>query len=160
MSAPGTGSNGRRGRDGMVIEKDVPVPTRDGRVLRADVFRPLGAGPFPVLLVHGPYGKDIHFADFNAHAYGLLDEAGPYMTWETPNPEWWVPHGYAVVRVDSRGAARSPAGSLAGSLAGAPGDGDAVMSVTLPSGASRAAARRPGPRRAGRALRPSSAGRC
>jgi uncharacterized protein len=92
---------------GMIIEKDVPVPTRDGAVLRADVFRPAGAAPSPVLLVHGPYGKDIHFADFNAHAYGLIDEAGPWMTWETPNPEWWVPRGYALVRVDQRGTGRS-----------------------------------------------------
>lgn len=91
----------------VVIEKDVAVPARDGTVLRADVFRPPGAGPFPVLLVHGPYGKDIHFADFNEHAYGLLDEAGPYMTWETPNPEWWVPRGYALVRVDQRGTGHS-----------------------------------------------------
>jgi uncharacterized protein len=92
---------------GMTLEKDVPVPARDGTVLRADVFRPAGAGPFPVLLVHGPYGKDIHFADFNAHAYGLLDEAGPFMTWETPNPDWWVPQGYALVRVDQRGTGHS-----------------------------------------------------
>ncbi|WP_329587263.1 CocE/NonD family hydrolase [Kitasatospora sp. NBC_01250] len=91
----------------MTIEKDVPVPTRDGTVLRADVFRPAQPGPHPVLMVHGPYGKDIHFADFNAHAYDLIDEHGPQMTWETPNPEWWVPRGYAVVRVDQRGTGHS-----------------------------------------------------
>ena len=96
-----------RGPGGIAIERDVPVPTRDGTVLRADVFRPLGHGPSPVLLVHGPYGKDIHFADFNAHAYGLIGEAGPLMTWETPNPEWWVPRGYVLVRVDQRGTGRS-----------------------------------------------------
>ena len=78
-------------RTAMTIEKDVQVITRDGNVLRADVFRPAGSGPFPVLLVHGPYGKDIHFSDFNPEAYARIDEHGPYMTWETPNPEWWVP---------------------------------------------------------------------
>ena len=31
-----------------------------------------------------------------------------YLTWETVDPEIWVPWGYAVVRVDSRGAGRSP----------------------------------------------------
>lgn len=91
----------------MVVEKDLPVTTRDGTVLRADVFRPDGPGPFPALLVHGPYGKDIHFADFNAHAYDLVDESGPRMTWETPNPDWWVPRGYALVRVDQRGTGHS-----------------------------------------------------
>jgi putative CocE/NonD family hydrolase len=30
------------------------------------------------------------------------------MNWETPNPEWWVARGYAVVRVDQRGAGASP----------------------------------------------------
>lgn len=30
------------------------------------------------------------------------------MTWETVDPEIWVPWGYACVRVDSRGAGRSP----------------------------------------------------
>jgi putative CocE/NonD family hydrolase len=30
------------------------------------------------------------------------------MTWETVNPLWWVPRGYAVLRVDSRGSGKSP----------------------------------------------------
>ena len=31
-----------------------------------------------------------------------------YLTWETVDPEIWVPWGYTAVRVDSRGAGRSP----------------------------------------------------
>ena len=31
-----------------------------------------------------------------------------YQNWETADPEKWVPDGYACVRVDSRGAGRSP----------------------------------------------------
>ncbi|MFE2423239.1 CocE/NonD family hydrolase [Streptomyces hokutonensis] len=30
---------------------------RDGTVLRADVYRPGGTGPWPVLLARLPYGK-------------------------------------------------------------------------------------------------------
>ena len=30
------------------------------------------------------------------------------MTWETVDPETWVPWGYVCIRVDSRGAGRSP----------------------------------------------------
>ena len=30
------------------------------------------------------------------------------MNWETVNPEWWVPKGYAAVRVDGRGSGKSP----------------------------------------------------
>ncbi|MEY9995459.1 hypothetical protein ABIE67_007491 [Streptomyces sp. V4I8] len=39
------------------IELDVPARMRDGTVLRADVYRPDGAGPWPVLLSRLPYGK-------------------------------------------------------------------------------------------------------
>ena len=30
------------------------------------------------------------------------------MHWETVNPEWWVPQGYAVIRCDTRGTGKSP----------------------------------------------------
>ena len=30
------------------------------------------------------------------------------MNWETVNPDWWVPRGYAAVRVDGRGSGKSP----------------------------------------------------
>ncbi|MFF8395259.1 CocE/NonD family hydrolase [Streptomyces sp. NPDC016172] len=39
------------------IEFDVPAEMRDGTVLRADVYRPGGTGPWPVLLSRLPYGK-------------------------------------------------------------------------------------------------------
>jgi predicted acyl esterase len=41
----------------MQIEFDVPAEMRDGTVLRADVYRPGGTGPWPVLLSRLPYGK-------------------------------------------------------------------------------------------------------
>jgi predicted acyl esterase len=41
-----------------VVSYDVAVPMSDAVVLRADVYRPSsGPGPFPVLLVRTPYGK-------------------------------------------------------------------------------------------------------
>ncbi|MFE9644441.1 CocE/NonD family hydrolase [Streptomyces sp. NPDC006365] len=39
------------------IEFDVTAEMRDGTVLRADVYRPGGTGPWPVLLSRLPYGK-------------------------------------------------------------------------------------------------------
>ncbi|MGW5715272.1 CocE/NonD family hydrolase [Amycolatopsis sp. NPDC003865] len=39
------------------IEYDVPVPMRDGVVLRADVYRPEGDGPWPVIVARTPYDK-------------------------------------------------------------------------------------------------------
>lgn len=41
----------------ILIEFDVPAEMRDGTVLRADVYRPGGTGPWPVLLARLPYGK-------------------------------------------------------------------------------------------------------
>jgi uncharacterized protein len=40
-----------------IVERDVAVAMRDGVVLRADVLRPAGPGPFPVLVYRTPYGK-------------------------------------------------------------------------------------------------------
>ncbi|WP_405824966.1 CocE/NonD family hydrolase [Streptomyces sp. NBC_01390] len=44
------------------IEFDVPAEMRDGTVLRADVYRPGGPGPWPVLLSRLPYGKQMALA--------------------------------------------------------------------------------------------------
>ena len=48
-----------REREGpeVTTERDVPATMRDGTVLRADVYRPEGDGPFPVLLTRTPYDK-------------------------------------------------------------------------------------------------------
>ncbi|MEN3941656.1 CocE/NonD family hydrolase [Prosthecobacter sp. SYSU 5D2] len=39
------------------VTRNVAVPMRDGVVLRADVFRPATGGPYPVLVMRTPYGK-------------------------------------------------------------------------------------------------------
>jgi predicted acyl esterase len=89
----------------------------DGLVLRADVFRPPQAGRYPVLLSYGPYAKGLAFQDGYPSAWQRMVAEHPdvaagssnrYQSWEVVDPEKWVPHGYACVRVDSRGAGRSP----------------------------------------------------
>lgn len=67
------------GHLGIIVEKDVAVPMRDGVVLRANVFRPDSPGQFPGLLRRTPYGKT---------------ETGF---------DRYVRAGYAVVCQDSRG---------------------------------------------------------
>ena len=89
---------------GIVIEKDVDVPMRDGARLRADVFRPDAAGRFPAILNLGPYQKDKLWIPPD----NLEEKPNPLMNWETINPHWWVPKGYAAVRVDGRGSGKSP----------------------------------------------------
>lgn len=103
--------------DNMRIDWDVPIPMDDGIVLRADVYRPIAEGTYPVILTYGPYGKGLPFQvgypdQWNAMAREHPDvTAGSthkYQNWEVVDPEKWVPEGYICVRVDSRGAGRSP----------------------------------------------------
>jgi putative CocE/NonD family hydrolase len=44
---------------GVTVELDVPATMRDGVLLRANVYRPEGEGPWPTLLARLPYGKDM-----------------------------------------------------------------------------------------------------
>ena len=53
-----------------------------------------------------PYGKDVHWPE-RFPLYDLVDQ-NEHMVWETPNPRWWVPRGYALVRADTRGTGKSP----------------------------------------------------
>ncbi|HET9714681.1 MAG TPA: CocE/NonD family hydrolase [Pseudolabrys sp.] len=104
-------------RDNMRIDWDVPITMDDGLVLRADVFRPAKEGKYPVILSHGPYAKGLAFQDGYPSAWQRMAENHPdvtagssnlYQSWEVVDPEKWVPHDYACVRVDSRGAGCSP----------------------------------------------------
>ncbi len=88
----------------MLIEKSVDVVMRDGARLEADVFRPDDGGKHPAILNLGPYQKDKLWIPPDT----LEEKPNPYMNWETVNPEWWVPRGYATVRVDARGSGKSP----------------------------------------------------
>lgn len=90
--------------DAILIEKDVGVPMRDGARLMADVFRPKDGTRVPALLNLGPYQKDKVWIPPDT----LEEKPNPYMNWETVNPLWWVPRGYAAVRLDGRGSGKSP----------------------------------------------------
>jgi uncharacterized protein len=41
----------------VTVERNVAAPMRDGVLLRADVYRPSGAGRYPILLQRTPYSK-------------------------------------------------------------------------------------------------------
>jgi uncharacterized protein len=103
----------------MMIEKDVPIPLTDGHVLYCNVFRSRHIqGKVPPILAFTPYGKDSDVAvDFKRYWDFVLrdhpevvqgDSDGRYLTWEVPDPQRWVPGGYAVVVVDARGTGKSP----------------------------------------------------
>ena len=67
----------------MLTDKDVPMKTRDGVTLRADVYRPDAPGRFPVLLSRLPYDKN------GRRRPGDIDV--------------FVEHGYVVINQDTRG---------------------------------------------------------
>lgn len=116
----------------VVIDNNVAVTVRDGTVLRVNVYRPPGDGPFPVLLCAHPYGKDNlprrrrfgrgHTIPFQ---YRVLRQTArvrfsSLTSWEAPDPAWWTGHGFVVVNCDLRGCGTSDGvGSL---LTGAEGE--------------------------------------
>jgi predicted acyl esterase len=104
-------------RDGMRVDWDAPIAMDDGTILRADVFRPVAEGRYPVILSYGPYAKGLSMQEGYKSQWQRIVESAPevldgssnkHQNWELFDPEKWVPDGYALVRVDSRGAGRSP----------------------------------------------------
>ena len=71
---------------GVTVERDLACRAPDGTALRADVYRPEGTGPRPVLLLRLPYGK--HAADSDV-AFA--------------HPAWLAAQGFLVVVQDTRG---------------------------------------------------------
>ena len=103
--------------DGMIIDIDLAIPMSDGVVLRCDVFRPPQPGKYAVIMSYGPYAKGLSFQEGYKSNWTRMIEAFPeitagstnkYQNWELVDPEKWVPDGYICLRIDSRGAGRSP----------------------------------------------------
>ena len=100
-------------RDRMRIDWNVGLRMPDGTLQRADVYRPVADGQYPVILSYGCYAKGLAYQDGYAaqwnkmvadHPEILQGSTNKYQNWEVADPERWVPRRYALVRVDSRGA--------------------------------------------------------
>src|SRR2546426_2437318 len=83
MSNPALVPDTRHPEFEVEIEREVPVPMRDGTVLRADVYRPAADGRFPVLVERVAYELGARVGAY-----------GPY----------YAQRGYAVVGQNVRGA--------------------------------------------------------
>lgn len=70
---------------GVRLESSAVARMRDGTRLVADIYCPDGAGPWPVLLMRQPYGRDIASTVVYAH------------------PTWFARRGFLVVVQDVRG---------------------------------------------------------
>lgn len=103
--------------DTMITEADIPVTMADGVVLRLNVYRPAGEGPFPVILSASPYGKDAlprrkgRKWSFSPQ-HRVMNQSVPVRfsdrtSWEAPDPAWWSDHGYVVINADTRGGGHS-----------------------------------------------------
>ena len=99
----------------VVVERDVWITTRDGTRLSANIFRPKAPGKYPVVMAFTAYDKNKGpdrypkllrnslKPDFDLGTFTVSE----WTPWEGPDPAFWVPNGYAVVYVDSRGFASS-----------------------------------------------------
>jgi putative CocE/NonD family hydrolase len=80
---------------GILFDEDVRIPLPDGVEIVADLFRPAGSGPVPVLVSWAIYIKDTE----RMGGGPFIDESGvcPFV----------IKSGYAVLRVQPRGTGRS-----------------------------------------------------
>jgi putative CocE/NonD family hydrolase len=73
---------------GVIVERDVWIPMRDGVSMQADVWRPAAGGRYPVLLQRTPYNR--------ADSFAVIVNAGI-------EPLRAVADGFVVVISDTRG---------------------------------------------------------
>lgn len=94
---------------GMLIQRNVAVPMRDGVRIYIDVYRPPDPGrALPVLLGWSPYGKHGLSNRVFWPASGVDPQwLSPLTAFEAPDPVFWCQRGYAVVYADPRGAWQS-----------------------------------------------------
>ncbi len=122
------------------IELDVPAVMRDGTVLRANVFRPVGEGTFPVLVTRHPYDKSLleaGYLDFKAivragyivvaqDTRGRFASDGEWLPWRFEREDGYDTIEWAAALPGSNGKVGMFGGSYLGStqwsaaIAGAP----------------------------------------
>ena len=108
----------RRAPATVVRHRNLEAPTRDGTLLRLDVYRPKDdPTPRPVILSAHPYGKDnlpqrkggmwLVSPQYRLFRMPEPVQFSEFTGWEAPDPVRWVEAGYAVVNLDLRGAGQS-----------------------------------------------------
>ena len=90
---------------GIIVHRDVAVPTRSGKIVWADLFLPADGAIAPAIASWTPYGKS------NPAPIGKRfprsgvrdDQLSDLVSFEAPDPAYWVPQGYAVIAADMTG---------------------------------------------------------
>lgn len=73
-------------RHKVVVERNLPIPMRDGIILRADHYAPKSAGSFPTLLVRSIYGRGTDIGPLGAglgFPYARFAERGYHVVVQT-----------------------------------------------------------------------------
>lgn len=101
----------------IIVESDVMIPTGFGPRLAANIFRPPGEGPWPVIMCCTAYGKDLHPLDYTLRGRGPANRSigldmgdmrvSDHTPFEAADPGFWVPEGFVVVHVDALGSGKS-----------------------------------------------------
>ncbi|MFU0767727.1 CocE/NonD family hydrolase [Staphylococcus pasteuri] len=98
------------GNQEMIMEKDVTVEMKDGEKLYVNIFRPNKEGQFPVVMSADTYGKDnkpkITNMGANWPTLGAIPTSS-FTPEESPDPGFWVPQDYVVIKVALRGSSKS-----------------------------------------------------
>lgn len=86
--------------------QDIAIPLRDGTFVYGDLYRKLGEGPVPIILVYTMYSKQ--GGNFNKN-FSVCKTGFPksrvsgLQCFESPDPAYWCQYGYAICMVDQRG---------------------------------------------------------
>jgi hypothetical protein len=92
----------------MIEERDIRIAMRDGTRLALDVYRPDGAGPFPVLYAAALHNKDMQGPDI---ADVLPPQPANAPLWfgpiEAGDTRRFIANGYVHVIAQPRGSAKS-----------------------------------------------------
>jgi uncharacterized protein len=103
--------------DIIIAEKDVRINGSDGAEISMNVYRPKKGGRVPVIMSFTSYGKDVLPAHntwsgkgrgfrYLGQDYGSM-RVSTETSFEAADPNFWVPHGYAVIVVDAVGTGKS-----------------------------------------------------
>lgn len=95
-----------RRENGLVIERNIKVKLRDGVTIYVDVYRPdgrLGEKNLAPLVGWSPYGKHTVGRTYALESGVKPEWVSKYAGFETVDPLYWCPRGYAVVYADPRG---------------------------------------------------------
>jgi len=92
-------------KNGILVERDVAVPMRDGIILYTDIYRPEVAINIPAIVAWSPYGKSVSY--LGGGPMPGVPPVSPMTKFEGPDPAYWCKYGYAVINIDARGAGNS-----------------------------------------------------